>query len=220
MACSIRTEALCLWLLLAGVAFAAPPSPEARARALATEAKKAFDLNHFEQAIAGYEEAYRLKPAPGLLFNLGQGHRRAGHLEKALFYFRRYLETNPAPAQAKATEEVLAEVQAELDAQRLDQARTQTEQARREEEARSRAHELELEQARLARAREEKEAADKKLALERSLQQQPPPPPKLYQRPLFWVVVGAVAAGTAATITGVALAPQPTTTTFADIDAR
>ena len=129
MACLIRSEVLCLVLLLSGLAAAAPAS-ETAARAAALEAKKAFDLGDYAKAIERYEAAYKLKAAPGLLFNLGQSHRRAGHLDKASFYFRRYLETNPPAAQARATEDVLAEVDALLASQKTDTS----EQRRKEEE--------------------------------------------------------------------------------------
>lgn len=216
MACSTRTEALALALILSTSALAAP-SAETRARTAAQEAKKAFDLGQYEQAIAGYEEAYRLKPAPGLLFNLGQSHRRAGHLDKATFYFRRYLETNPAPEQARATEEVLAQVEAQRVADE-ERKRAEAEQHRRDQESISHAQQLELENAKLQRAQAEQEAA--KLALEQSLKAKPAPPPPLVQRPWFWVAIGTAVVGTATAITAVALAPQPTVTTFDDINAR
>ena len=77
-------------LVLASIAGAAGPG-EKEARAAALEAKKAFDLGDYAKAIEQYESAYRLKAAPGLLFNLGQSHRKAGNLDRATFYFRRYL---------------------------------------------------------------------------------------------------------------------------------
>lgn len=221
MACLIRSEVLCLVLLLSGVASAAPAS-ETAARAAALEAKKAFDLGDYAKAIEQYEAAYKLKAAPGLLFNLGQSHRRAGHLDKASFYFRRYLETNPPTAQAKATEDVLAEV----DAQRASQKTDTTEQQRKEEErlrlederthaAAEQQRLLELEKTRLEVAN----AQGRRLSLEAALKKEAPPPP-VYQRWWFWTAIGVVAVGAAVTVTAVATAPQPVQTTFPDINAR
>lgn len=217
----IRSEVLCLALLLSGLAAAAPAS-ETAARAAALEAKKAFDLGDYPRAIAQYEAAYQLKAAPGLLFNLGQSHRRAGNLEKASFYFRRYLETNPPSAQAKGTEEVLAEVDAQRARQKTDtreQQRKEEERARVEDERKHAAAEqqrlLELEKTRLEVAN----AQGRQLWLEAALKKDAPPPP-VYQRWWFWTAIGVVVAGAAVTATGVATAPQPMQTTFPDINAR
>ena len=121
-ASSTRTElALCLWLY-AGTALA--QVPDADARAAAQEGKTSFESGDFVAAIAHYEEAQRLKPAPGLLFNLAQSHRRAGHAERAIFYFHAYLETGPSAEQVRTVTSVLGTLEAErrvaLETTRLD----------------------------------------------------------------------------------------------------
>ena len=240
MVCSIRSSAVCLALLVSGLASAAPSSAETLARAAAAEAKKAFDLGDWAQAIEQYEAAYKLKPVPGLLFNLGQSHRRAGHLEQAAFYFRRYLESNPPEAQAKATEEVLTQVEA----QRVAQADETQRRLAAEQQQRL----LELEKTRLAvvnaqqqqltleaafkqeanaqqqltleaALKKEANAQQQQLTLEAALKQEAPPPP-VYQRWWFWTSIGAVVVGGAVTATLIATAPQPLQTTFPDINAR
>ena len=224
MVCSIRSEVLCVALLLAGVASAAP-SPEKAARAAALEAKKAFDLGDYPKAIERYEAAYQLKAVPGLLFNLGQSHRRAGSLDRAVFYFRRYLETNPPLAQGKATEEVLAQVEAQLAEQQAAEAERAKQEAERQKLSEQRRDDteeqqraLELEKTRLAVVK----AQERQLLLEASLKQEapPPPPPPVYQRWWFWTAIGAAVVGGAVTATAVATAPQPVQTTFPDINAR
>lgn len=225
MACSTRTDALLLALLLSGSALAAAPTAEAEARAQVAEGKKAFDLGDYAHAIEHYERAYKLKPAPALLFNLGQGHRRAGSFERAGFYFRSYLETNPPAAQARATEELLAQVQQQLEAeQKAEAARRQAAAVRLEEEERRmqeeafHAQQLSLEQARAESARAEAEA--RRLALEQSLKPKAEAARPVTERWWFWTAVGAVVVGGVVTATAVATAPQPTVTTFPDIDAR
>lgn len=224
MVCSIHSRGLFLVLLLSGLALAAPAA-ETAARAAALEAKKAFDLGDFPKAIEQYEAAYKLKAAPGLLFNLGQSHRRAGNLDKATFYFRRYLETNPPEAQAKATEEVLAQVEAQLatvktmqsDQEKKDAERKQLEEQRRHDlEAQQR--KLELEKTRLAVVN----AQERQLSLEAALKKEapPPPPPPVYQRWWFWTAIGAVVVGGAVTATAIATAPQPVQPSLPDINAR
>ena len=48
---------------------------------VAVEGKRAFEAGEYATAIKKYEAAERLKPAAGLLFNLGQSHRFAGNAE-------------------------------------------------------------------------------------------------------------------------------------------
>lgn len=222
MASSTRSSLLSLALAFAPLALAGE-SVEAQARRIALEAKKAFDTGDFPTAITRYQDAYKLKAAPGLLFNLGQCHRKTGALEEARSYFKRYLETNPPEAQARATEQVLSEVEAQLAAKRQaeeEKAALEREAASRklaEEEAARRAKEDEL---RVAAARAEAEAAAKKLELELTRRQELPPPPTITSRWWFWAGLAAVVAAGVTTTAVVATAPRPTTTTFPDINAR
>lgn len=100
----LRSEALGFVLLLAmvgGEANAAAPkesaTAEARARRHHAEASTAYDLGRFEDALAGFSEAYRLKPLPGFLFNLGQCQRQLNNPERALFFFKRFLAQSTRP---------------------------------------------------------------------------------------------------------------------------
>ena len=208
-----------LGLALSAAGFAnAASSAETAARAAALEAKKAFDLGDFAKAIEQYEAAYKLKAAPGLLFNLGQSHRRAGHFDRATFYFRRYLETNPPAAQAKATEDVLTEVEAQLATRKAEQAeqeRRDAERAQLEAQRAEQQRQLEVEKARL----DVLKGTERNLALEADLKRNAPPAP-VYQRWWFWTVIGVGVAGAAVTATALATAPQPIQTTFPDINAR
>jgi tetratricopeptide (TPR) repeat protein len=195
MAFSIRSSAalvLCV-VLAASPEARAEADDEARAKPIAMEGKKAFDSGDFATAIARYEEAYKLKAAPGLLFNLGQCHRKSGDLEKALSYFRRYLETNPPTAQATATEQLVSELEA-----------AQT----------ARADEL-----RVAAARAEADALAKKIQLELTQRELPRPTP-ITERWWFWAGIAGVVVAGAATATIVATAPKPIMTTFPDINGR
>lgn len=194
MASSIRTElCACIVLVLCTAAGAqAQVAEDADARAAALLGRRAFEAGDFETAILRYEEARVLKPAPGLLFNLAQSHRRAGHLELAAFYFRGYLETDPPEPQALVVEALLQRVQTER------QLAIDTER-------------LELERARAALAQRE---------LSRALCAELPPAPRpVTTRWWFWGIVGAVTAGTV-TAVAVAAAPHPAPTTSPSINAR
>jgi tetratricopeptide (TPR) repeat protein len=64
---------------------------------------RAFDLGRYDEAISEFEEAYRYKDAPGLLYNIAQAYRLSNRPEEALRYYRGYLERKPdAPNRAEA----------------------------------------------------------------------------------------------------------------------
>lgn len=81
----------------------APPdaASTARARALFAEGDNHFRLGEYALAIARFKEAYRLAPAPLLLFNLGQAHRLAGDCRQAAWFYDR-LAHSGADAEAIA----------------------------------------------------------------------------------------------------------------------
>jgi tetratricopeptide (TPR) repeat protein len=109
--------------LLGALASAAPSSARAQPApsAAAAEAKAhydrgivAYNLGHFEEAIASFTRAYELDPAPILLFNVAQAHYKAGTLERALFFYRRYLESEPAAQNRDRVEARIQEIEAAL----------------------------------------------------------------------------------------------------------
>jgi tetratricopeptide (TPR) repeat protein len=59
---------------------------------------RAFELGRYVEAIAEFEQAYQLKDAPGLLYNIGQAYRLSNRPEEALRYYRTYLERKPDAA--------------------------------------------------------------------------------------------------------------------------
>lgn len=59
---------------------------------------RSYELGQYDEAIASFERAYALDPAPILLFNIAQAHRRRGDAGLALRYYRRYLDAAPAGA--------------------------------------------------------------------------------------------------------------------------
>lgn len=71
-----------------------------------------YNLGHFAESSAFFEKAYRLDPAPILLFNIGQCQRRLGDNERALFSYRRFLDVAPATApQRPEVEKRIAELE-------------------------------------------------------------------------------------------------------------
>src|SRR4051794_19974635 len=54
-----------------------------------------YDLGQYLDAAHEYEEAYKLRNSPPLLFNIGQAYRLAGEHAKALRAYRSYLRRVP-----------------------------------------------------------------------------------------------------------------------------
>jgi tetratricopeptide (TPR) repeat protein len=78
---------------------------------------RAFDLGAYEEAIAEYGAAYRIKDDPALLYNLGQANRLAGHSVEALRLYKVFLSrSSDAPNRAEV-EAKIAELQKLVDQQ-------------------------------------------------------------------------------------------------------
>jgi len=68
------------------------------AREAAKQATAAFNLGHYAEAAALYEQAYKLVPDPILLYDLGQCHRLGNKPDEALVAYRSYLRTSAEDA--------------------------------------------------------------------------------------------------------------------------
>src|SRR5262245_24605653 len=117
--------------LAAAALVALAPAP---ARAEKRNAKVYFDkgaseynLGHFEAAIAAFEKAYDISPAPILLFNIGQCHRQSGNKDRAVFFYRRYLEQAPDAANRAEVEGRIADLEKSMKEEREIQKRPPTE---------------------------------------------------------------------------------------------
>jgi len=228
----VRWVALGAVLAFAPVASSALARPAKAAKAAAKkeakEGKRAFDLGRFDEALKHYEEAYRLLPVPALFFNIAQCHRQLGNDERASYFFRRYLESHPPAAQARATEKLLAEVEAGAAAKKKQQeADAETARQMELQKARADAAHAEAEAAEKRRSAEEAEAkkqeAERNAALAASLKG--PPTVKEENVPVtrrwwFWTAIGAAVAAGVGTVAYVATAPTPQPTTYPDINGR
>lgn len=223
MACLIRSATSCalVVMLCAAPAFA---DAAAQAKATAKAAKAAFDLGHFDEALAKYEQAYQLKSVPGLLFNIGQCHRQLGKPDRALHFFKQYLESGPPRAQADATAEVIRQIEAQLASEKKQrEAAAEQERALELEKARAEASRVEAEKEKERLRLAEAENAERRRDVEHSLKpgstQPTPESPSILKKWWFWTGVGVVAAA-AGTGVYVATMPRATPTTWNDINAR
>ena len=121
---------LVMAMLAAPMAWAGPSDDSDReaARVATKQATAAFNLGHYDEAAALYEEAYKHVPDPILLYDIGQSYRQANQLDKALIAYRSYLRTAPddAPNRAKVKQwvaelEWTSDVQAKAAAQKAAQ---------------------------------------------------------------------------------------------------
>jgi hypothetical protein len=104
-------------VLVLGIAQAAHADDRSLAREHYMKGTKAFDLGAFDEAIAEYQLAYRLRDDPALLYNLGQAHRLAGHAAEATRFYKVYLNKVPGASNRAEVEAKLAELQRLVDQQ-------------------------------------------------------------------------------------------------------
>ncbi|MBN2575077.1 MAG: hypothetical protein JXP73_10990 [Deltaproteobacteria bacterium] len=79
---------------------------------------RAYELGLYDEAIAEYMAAYKIKDDPALLFNLGQAHRLANHPAEALRFYRTYLAKVPTATNRAEVEAKMAEMRRQLEVQR------------------------------------------------------------------------------------------------------
>jgi hypothetical protein len=184
---------------------------EAKARMLFKDGQTAYDVGEFERALALYAEAYKVKPLPGFLFNIGQCHRQLDNFKEAAFFFGRFIENSkPDAANLDLARELMAEMNRRLEAPKGATTGTGTTTPGNDTPT--------------ATHLEPTVRGDPVLP--------PPPPPPLEEVPLykkgwFWAVVGGGVVVVAGGVTAAVLASQPrtvpyvpTVTSLADIDAR
>lgn len=80
------------------------------ARAAFVRAVAAENRSDWRDAIAEYEEAYRLAPHPDVLYNLAGVYERLAERRSAAEHYRRYLDDKPDAADRKKVERKIAEL--------------------------------------------------------------------------------------------------------------
>ncbi len=104
--------------LLAGAGSGVAPALAQRQVDRATEAKAhyelgatAFGLGHFDRALESFERAYRLDPAPILLYNIAQAHRKLEHPTEAIAFYQKYLDAAPGAEDREAVKARIRELE-------------------------------------------------------------------------------------------------------------
>ena len=85
------------------------------------DGSKLYDLGKFRDAAREYEEAYKYKPDPVLLFNIGQAYRAAGDSGEAITAYKSYLRRVPEARNRAEVEAHISKLQKLIEEQRATQ---------------------------------------------------------------------------------------------------
>lgn len=91
------------------------PQPEfdrVAAKQAYEEALRAFNLGHWQDAIAGFERSYKLSGDAALLFNVAQAQRQAGNSKEAAIAYKAFLRERPDTPHREMIETKLKELEA------------------------------------------------------------------------------------------------------------
>ena len=100
--------------ILAAALLAAPADDNARAKQLYEQGQTEFELGHYKDAIVKWEEAYRLKPVPQALYNMGQAYYKMGQLEEAAHAYKTMIAKLKSGKNVDLAKQRLTQVEQEL----------------------------------------------------------------------------------------------------------
>jgi tetratricopeptide (TPR) repeat protein len=86
-----------------------------QAQELFEKASTDYKLQKYEDALANFEEVYRLTNSPAVLFNIGQCYKQLNRLEDALKAFRSFVRDDPKNALRANAEARIQEIEKELE---------------------------------------------------------------------------------------------------------
>jgi len=92
-------------------ALQATESETAAARQHYAQGSRLYDLAEYEPALHEFREAYRIVGDPAFLFNIAQCHRKLGHTQDAISFYRTYLRRAPNAANRGEVERRIAELE-------------------------------------------------------------------------------------------------------------
>jgi tetratricopeptide (TPR) repeat protein len=96
------------------LAYAGDSAATATARAHFRKGMAQYVLNHYDEAIVEFEAGFAAEPLPAFLFNLAQSHARAGRKEKAIEFYRKYLEMGAPQQDVVMVQEAIERLEREL----------------------------------------------------------------------------------------------------------
>lgn len=109
--------ALAVTALVAGAAFADDAALRSAKRHF-ERGEKLYALAKFGDALDEYQKAFDARPLPEFLFNIGQCYRNLGDYDSAIFSYRKYLTLARDASNREQVEQLIADLQAKLDAKK------------------------------------------------------------------------------------------------------
>ena len=111
-----RSPVMRMWLCLAvavslagaGVATA---DDSQSARSAYEEGARHFDLEEWGPALDAFKRAYLRLPSPDFLFNIAQCHRKLGHNQEALDFYKKYVGFKPDSKDRPDVERIIAQLE-------------------------------------------------------------------------------------------------------------
>jgi iron complex outermembrane receptor protein len=107
LACTITALLMLLLIPAAG----AEEEDATKARNFYQKGMAHYQLDEYEAAILDWQEGFRLRPAPEFLYNLAQAYRLSRQHDKALSFYRKYLNMAPTAANRPEVERHIAALQ-------------------------------------------------------------------------------------------------------------
>lgn len=101
-------------MLVVSVPAADSDGDTARARAAFQWAQKLYKEARYASAIEKFEEAYRIKPHPSILFNIGRCYEQLGEIPRALRSYRDYLKALPDAKDKEAVANAIVNLERRL----------------------------------------------------------------------------------------------------------
>ncbi len=106
-----------LLALTPSLAFAQPAAPDVQARAAFDRGIADVDAGRFANAVAAFEESYRLRPVAVVLYNLASAYTRLGRHQQAIATYERYLSEGGSrlpPDRVQSVRERIAELRRDM----------------------------------------------------------------------------------------------------------
>jgi len=184
-----------------------PPPTESQladAKQRYAAASRLYDLAEYEGALTEFKEAYRAVGDPAFLFNIAQCHRKLGHTQDAITFYKTYLRRAPNAANRAEVEHRITE----LEHAPAPQPPQPSPHAQPPPETAGGAPAVNL----AANGGARDTPAEPTLIAPPPESRTPAPEAEkpFYRRGWFWIVTGAVVAGTAATVLVMHSRTEPT----------
>ena len=167
-----------------------PPPTESQladAKQRYAAASRLYDLAEYDGALREFKEAYRAVDDPAFLFNIAQCHRKLGHAQDAITFYKNYLRRAPHAANKAEVERRISELE-----------RAPASAAPPADEPTAPVSPLVLDVPAPTPAKDR--PADATLIAAPSPAPAPVAETPFYKRGWFWIAAGAVVAGVAATV--------------------